>query len=186
MCFPLCTVMGLTNCTCPPEDECRVCCVGEDRLCSPLPEVSLSDSSPCQQGVCIDVSLLQFLVPCILLHTPLSLPPSPILNFFQGMCSSQTQDVITRFWTIIITLNTSAFSKCGNWWRDIISVWAGQWQGVGRAVCSNLFVLFFTIGQLIDENIVGFTLIFSIPIWCLGSCLLHWLVSKEHNNIIII
>ncbi len=31
--------------------------------------------------------------------------------------------------------------------------------------------------EFINENIVGWTLIFSIPLWCLGSCLLHWLVS---------
>lgn len=31
--------------------------------------------------------------------------------------------------------------------------------------------------EFIDENVVGFTLIFSLPLWCIGSCLLHWLVD---------
>ena len=34
--------------------------------------------------------------------------------------------------------------------------------------------------MFVEENIVGFTLIFSIPIWVAGSCLIHYLVNMAN------
>ena len=59
-CVPLCQTIELTNCTCGGDNECMVCCIGGDQECRPAPlpggPESLANGSPCQTGVCRDVS----------------------------------------------------------------------------------------------------------------------------------
>lgn len=139
-----------------------VCCEGPGRACSPVSEKPLADGSPCQSGVCRAVSAV-------------TTPPPPLYTLLcpsltlcvQGECSPLTQDQIARIWTIIVTLNGSALRK----------------QGLAKHAYLIRFswypLRYFPTVQFINENIVGFTLIFSIPVWCIGSCLLYWLVSDE-------
>ena len=150
-CVPLCETMGLDNCICDDEEECMVCCSGVGRDCSPIDGEPLVDGSLCRgdEGICRSVSVCM----CVLwLYSPVDMHVGGVYRQSSGHhCQSMDHHSEPRY-------------QCFQYVPLCCS-------------CVVMHILFLEV--FLDENIVLFTLLFSIPIWCLWSCLLHWLVSSH-------